>query len=178
MSGRRFIFAASLALFPSAATSQDQPAAAAPPSLMIVEFPEGTRFAGFPRRCPDDPGGELEANSICQAELYQGRAQVVRHLSGPRLERRAMVRLTAHARPWPAGVRLAVATLPFRDGDVSGHYALWWRLPEANGDFCEVAGSLRLWDDGPVRRAFESGYRRTFQPEGYLEAEEFRCIRG
>ena len=100
------------------------------PTLMIVEFTQGAPMIGFPRGCGDSDDG-----SICLAEVYQGPVRVVRHLSGPRLGRRSLVRLTAHARRWRPGTRMLVATRPFEDQGTTGQFAIWWRSPEADGDF-------------------------------------------
>ena len=73
---------------------------------------------------------------------------------------------------------MLVVTRPFTDRGTSGNFALWWRLPEEDGDFCVEARQLADWDDGPVTRQFLAGYRRRFQASGYLERSDFRCIRG
>lgn len=146
------------------------------PTMMIIEFPQGAPMIGFPRRCPDAPDDESEGEAICMAELYQGRAEVIRHLSGPPTNRE-LVRLTAHARRWLPGLRMLVAAVPFHDGDVSGLFAYWWHLPEANGDFCLAGESLQRLDESPIRRAFVAGYHRRFRARGHLEAVDFRCIR-
>jgi hypothetical protein len=161
-----------------AATPQPGPAApAAGPTMMIVEFPRGVAVIGLPARCPGSTE-EDSANDICFAELYEGRAIVVRHLIGPRIRRHERVRLTAHARRWQGGTRMLVVTWPFDDRGTTGHFATWWHLPEADGDFCVAAGDLAEWGDGPVTRQFARGYRRRFHAHGYLERADFRCIRG
>jgi len=166
-----------LAFQGSAGAVAQSPAPAAEATVMIVEFPRGARFIGFPRRCPgsteDDPD-----EGTCLAELYEGRAIVVRHLSGPRVGRRARLRLTAHARNWRPGTRMLVATWPFNDQGTTGNFAFWWEVPEANGDYCMTTENLSDWGDNPVTRQFARGYRLRFQPWGYSERAEFRCIRG
>jgi len=148
------------------------------PTLMIVEFPSGAPVIGLPARCPGAAPDEPESESICFAEIYQGPARLVRHLSGPRLGRRLLVRLTAHARRWRPGMRLIVATRPFEDRDTTGHFAIWWLPPEADGDFCMTEENLARSGDPVLNRAFGQGYRRNFRASGHLERAEFRCIRG
>jgi hypothetical protein len=156
--------------------AQPQPSSAGP-TMMIVEFPRGVPVIGLPARCPGSTE-EDSAHDICFAELYEGRAIVVRHLLGPRLRRHERVRLTAHAQRWRGGTRMLVVTRPFDDRGTTGHFAFWWHLPEVDGDFCVAAGDLALWGDGPVTRQFARGYRRRFSAHGYLERADFRCIRG
>lgn len=176
MRGPALVAAAALSVWPAAAPPQTgQPVPE--PTVMIVEFPEGAPMIGFPRRCPGAPADEDDSEWICLAELYQGRIEIIRHLSGPRARRGEFVRLTAHARNWYPGLQMIVATVPFRDGGITGRFAWWWHLPEANDDFClpteELPGS-----EEHIRRAFESGYLRRFKPFGYIERVEARCIRG
>ena len=167
-----------LALQGNAATAQAQAAAPAPePSLMIVEFPFGAKFIGFPKRCP----GSTEEDSdddICIAELYEGPAQTVRHISGPPIRRRVRLRLTAHARNWPAGTRMMVLTIPFNDKGKTGNFAYWWDLPTDGVDYCMDTETLARWGDDPVSRAFAKGYQRRFRPDFYVERTDFRCIKG
>lgn len=146
------------------------------PTVMIVELPRGARYAGLPQRCPGAPVDADPAEEVCFAELYQGPARMVRHLSGPSVERLATLRLTAHARRWRPGMRLMVATRPFEDGDGRGNFAVWWQLPEANGEFCQSVENLARWQDNPIRRQYLSGHLRYFRAQGYLESAEFRCI--
>jgi hypothetical protein len=148
------------------------------PTVMIVEFPRGAPFLGFPARCPGSPPDADPAEEICLAELYQGRIRVVRHISGPRVAMGTRLRLTAHARNWPHGMRMMVATVPFNDNGTRGQFAFWWETPEENGDYCHGEAHLAEWDDGPVRRAFLRGYRRHFRPWMYAEATDTRCIPG
>jgi len=145
--------------------------------MMIVEFPRGARFVGFPRRCPgatEDDG----ADDICLAELYQGWARVVRHLSGPQVARRALLRLTAHARRWPEGTRMLVATRPFEDQGVSGNFALWWDLPLDGDDYCMTVNDMARSGDNEITRVFARGGARRFHPIDYSDRADFRCIRG
>lgn len=153
------------------------PAPPPEPTMMIVEFPRGVPVIGLPARCPGSTGEESEQD-ICIAELYEGRAVLVRHLLGPRIRRHERVRLTAHARRWRAGTRMLVATQPFDDRGTTGHFAFWWHMPEADGDFCISARNLAEWGDGPVTRVLARGYWRRFRAFGYLESADFRCIRG
>lgn len=167
-----------LAALPCAAPAATQgPAPATEPTVMIVEFPRGVPMIGFPRRCPGSTEDE-PLDEICLAEMYEGRGLVVRHLSGPHIRRHDRVRLTAHARRWPGGTRMLVATRPFDDRGTTGHFAFWWHLPEPDGDFCIGAQNLAEWGDGPVTRVLARGYRRRFRAFGYLERADFRCIRG
>jgi hypothetical protein len=160
---------------PAATQSQASPTE---PTIMIVEFPRGVPVIGLPARCPGSTEEEALENDICIAELYEGRAVVVRHLLGPRIRRHEPVRLTAHARRWPGGTRMLVVTRPFEDRGRTGQFAFWWHLPEADGDFCVAAETLAEWSGGPVSRQFARGYRRRFRANGYLEPADFRCIRG
>lgn len=148
------------------------------PTLMIVEFPSGAPVIGLPARCPGAPPDEPANESICLAELYQGPVRVVRHLSGPRLGRGLLVRLTAHARRWRPGTRMIVATRPFEDQGTAGQFAIWWLSPEADGDFCLAEEDLAQGGDPVLIQAFGQGYRRNFRPSGYVERADFRCIRG
>jgi hypothetical protein len=159
-----------------AAAATPSPAPAVEPTMMIVEFPQGVPVIGVPARCPGATDDDSEED-ICIAELYEGRAIVARHLSGPRITRHERVRLTAHARRWPGGTRMLVVTRPFNDRGTTGQFAFWWHLPEPDGDFCVGAETLTQWADGPVSRRFARGYRRHFRPDGYLERADFRCIR-
>ena len=160
-----------------AATTASAQESAHEPTLMVVELPRGARFIGFPRRCPGGSGEESE-DSICIAELYEGWATRVRHISGPQVAYRSRLRLTAHAQSWPPGTRLLVAVFPFQDQAANGQFAYWWDLPAAGDDYCQAIDDLRTWSDDAVRRAFGQGYRRRFHPEGYVETTDFRCIRG
>ncbi len=165
-------------LLPAASASAQE--SVSEPTLMVVELPRGARFIGFPRRCPGDTEEEPEGSeeSLCLAELYEGWATRVRHVSGPRLAYRSRLRLTAHAKSWPPGTRLLVAVLPFQDQGVSGRFAYWWDPPAAGDDYCQAIGDLRSWPDNAIRQAFTRGYHKRFRPHGYLEATDFRCIRG
>ena len=171
---RRGCAAALLALMsPGAAAAQET---VLEPTIMIVEFPAGAPMIGFPSRCPDASPDDEEGEWICLAELYQGRAHVVRHLSGPRVRHGEFIRLTAHARRWRPGQRMLVGTVPFRDGGINGQFAWFWRLPESNGDFCVPTGELQRWDEGPLRAAFADGDRTRFRARGYVERLSLRCI--
>ena len=146
------------------------------PTVMIVEFPRGAHFVGFPRVCPGSSEDDPDPAGLCLAELYEGWAERVRYLSGPRLDDRIRIRLTAHARRWPAGSRLIVALVPFQDGGTTGQFATWWRSPEENGHYCMDDQTLQRWEDGPVRRLLLEGYRKRFQAVGWLETADFHCI--
>ena len=168
-----------------AAADAAHAAAVAQPTMMIVEFPRGARFVGLPRRCPGSTDDNPE-DEICIAELYQGPAFIVRHLSGPRVGRGEPLRLTAHARRWPPGTRMLVLTLPFEDQGTTGNFAHWWHLPEddewaspeEDDDYCLSTDILARWGDNPVTRQFVQGTPRRFRASGYLEKADFRCIRG
>jgi hypothetical protein len=73
---------------------------------------------------------------------------------------------------------MLVVTRPFDDRGTTGHFAVWWHLPEADGDFCVAAETVAEWGDGPVTRQFARGYRRRFRAHGYREPADFRCVRG
>jgi hypothetical protein len=164
-----------VAVFLTAASVQAEESVSEP-TVMVVEFPRGARFVGFPSRCPgatDDQEAEM-----CLAELYEGGAINIRHVAGPRIEHRFRLRLTAHARSWPPGTRMLVAVLPFEDRGVTGRFAYWWDLPAAGDAFCQTVEDLQRWPDGAVRQAFMRGFRRRFRPAGYVETADFRCIRG
>jgi hypothetical protein len=155
------------------------PAALSEPTIMVVEFPRGAPYVGLPRRCPGTPADEpTREDDICLAELYQGRTDVVLHLAGPRAGPHPLIRLTAHARRWRPGTRMLVATQPFEDQGTVGNFAIWWHLPEEDGDFCLEAEDLPTWGDNPVTRLFATGYRRHFRASGYLESFDFRCLHG
>jgi hypothetical protein len=156
----------------------ETPPVAPEPSIMVVEFPRGVPMIGFPAHCPGSPPDADPAEEICLAELYQGRIRVVRHISGPRVAMGSRLRLTAHARGWPGGTRMLVATVPFDDRGTRGQFAFFWEMPEENGDYCHGEDHLEEWEDGPLRRAFFRGYRRHFRPWRYAEATDTRCIRG
>jgi hypothetical protein len=147
------------------------------PTLMIVEFPRGARFIGFPRRCPGSTE-DVKDDEICLAELYEGRARIVRHLSGPPVRWGERLRLTAHARNWPAGTTMMVLTRPFDDHGTTGNFAFWWDLPNDGDNYCLTTESLADWGDDPVSRQFAKGYRRRFRPDFYVERTDFRCIKG
>jgi hypothetical protein len=162
----------------SVGAAQAPPPASVPePTLMIVEFPRGTRFIGFPKHCPGSTD-DTEDDEVCLAELYEGPAFVVRHLSGPPVRRGERLRLTAHSRNWPAGTRMLVLTRPFDDQGTTGNFAIWWQLPDEDDNYCQTTESLAEWGDDPVTRQFAQGYRRRFRPDGYLERADFRCIEG
>jgi hypothetical protein len=151
--------------------SEAQAQAPAPePTIMIVEFPRGARLIGVPQHC--DTGGTL-----CFAELYEGQAEIVRHLSGPPVGRNARLRWTALARRWPAGMRMLVATRPFEDQGVTGNFALWWDLPADGDDYCMTTEDMARSGDNEITRRFANGYARRFRPRGYSQRAEFRCIR-
>lgn len=153
-------------------------AQAAEPTIMVVEFTRGASYIGVPRRCPgstsDEPDNE---GDLCMAELYQGHAVVVRHLSGPRL-RRPLVRVTGHALRWTSGTRILVVTRPFEDAGTRGNFALWWHPPEEDGDYCLEAEGLARNASSALARAFATGYRRHFRAFGYVEPVDFRCVHG
>lgn len=156
-----------------------QPSSApAEPTMMIVEFPRGAPMIGFPRRCPGSTEEVPPEDEICHAELYQGQVRVVRHLSGPRIGRPGLVRLTAHARNWRPGTRMLVVSRPFEDRGTTGQFAFWWDLPKDEQDFCIAVEDLARWSDGPVTRQFAYGARRRFWPAHYSGPTEFRCISG
>ena len=154
------------------------PATDPEPSLAIVEFPQGARFIGFPKRCPGSTDDDVGEGDICLAELYEGRALTIRHLSGPRLRWRERLRLTAHARNWRAGTRMMVLTIPFNDRGTTGNFAYWWDLPNDGDDYCLSTEELAGWGDDPVSRAFAKGHRRHLRPDFYVERTDFRCIKG
>lgn len=171
----------SLAVDGSAGVAAPGPAPATEPTLMVVEFPRGAPYIGEPRRCPGTPPDESDpgdGNDICLAELYQGRADVVLHLAGPRTEAHPLVRLTAHARRWGPGTRMLVVTRPFEDAGTVGRFAPWWLLPEEDGDYCLSVEELARAGDNPVTRQFATGYRRHFRARGYSESTDFRCLHG
>jgi hypothetical protein len=167
-----------LALALQGAAGAAAPGPVAEPTMMIVEFTRGAPMIGFPRRCPGSTEEVPPEDEICLAELYQGRVRVVRHLSGPRLGRHGLVRLTAHARHWRPGTRMIVATHPFADQGTTGQFAFWWDLPRDDEDYCVAAGELARWGDGPVSRQFAYGSRRRFWAPYHVEPAEFRCIEG
>lgn len=148
------------------------------PTIMIVEFPRGAPVIGLPARCPGSTEEVPPEDEICLAELYQGPAVLIRHLSGPRVGRRSVVRLTAHARRWREGTRMLVVTRPFEDRVTSGNFALWWRLPEENGDYCMVAEDIARDGDNVVTRQFAAGYRQRFRGRGSRDPADFHCLRG
>lgn len=169
----------SLAVQGNAGGAVPGPALAAEPTIMVVEFPRGAPFIGFPQRCPGASDDEpQDGQSICLAETYQGRADVVLHVAGPRAGPHPLVRLTAHARRWRPGTRMLVVTRPFEDQGTVGNFAAWWHLPEEDGDYCLSVEALARGDDNPVTRQFASGYRRHFRASGYLERFDFRCLHG
>jgi hypothetical protein len=150
---------------------------ASEPTIMIVEFPRGARFIGFPRRCPGSTEEVLPEDELCLAELYEGWARVVRHLSGPRVTGRQRLRLTGHARRWGSGTRMLVLTWPFDDRGTRGNFAAWWDEPAQGDDYCMPVEDMNRAGDNAITRLFSQGYARRFQPFGYLRTD-FRCIRG
>jgi hypothetical protein len=169
----------SLAVQGNAGVAAPGPAPLTEPTIMVVEFPRGAPYFGLPQRCPGTPADEpTHENDICLAELYQGQADVVLHLAGPRTGPHPLLRLTAHARRWRPGTRMLVITRPFADQGTVGDFALWWHLPEEDGDYCLSVEDLARGDDNPVRRQFANGYRRHFRARGYLERVDFRCLHG
>ena len=156
------------------AVSAQQPAPET--TVMIVELRRGAHYVGLPRVCPGATGNETEGEGLCLAELYEGWASRVRHLSGPRLDQRVRLRMTAHARTWPPGTRLLVTTIPFRDGEVTGQFALWWHLPDVDGHYCMSNEDLEEWEDSPTRRVFLQGRRHHFRPPHWDRARDFHCI--
>jgi len=169
------------ALLLAANMAPGQEVAAAPavaePTVMIVEFPRGARFIGFPQRCPGSTEEVPPEDELCTAELYEGWVRVVRHLSGPRITGRQRLRLTAHARHWRSGARLMVLTWPFDDRGTRGNFAPWWQEPAGRDDYCLATDEIEQLGDNAITRIFRRGYAIRFQPPGYLRTD-FRCIRG
>jgi hypothetical protein len=176
--GQRSALLAALALSGAARAADRQDVRQPRTTVMVAEFPRGVVVIGSPARCPGAPAEEDAEDSICLAELYEGRVRVVRHISGPRVRMGTRVRMTAHARRWPPGTRMLVATVPFNDRGTTGRFAFWWDMPEERGDFCEPAEDVARWQEGPLRRAFEAGSRRRFRAYGYRERVDMICIQG
>lgn len=144
---------------PSAETQSDNR-----PALMFVEFRQPAKFIGFPKICPGSSPDENPDEVICPAELYQGPAMRLRHLSGPKTPRNMRLRTTAHSahvylRP---GNLLLVAARPFDDQGTRGIFAHWWTMADEKGRFClpendlaelglaKYWGRAKLWvEDGP-----------------------------
>lgn len=134
------------------------------PTVMFVEFRQPAKFVGFPKICPGSPPDANPEEEICLAELYQGPASRLRHLSGPRTSRSMRLRTTAHSahvflRP---DNLLLVAARPFDDEGTKGIFAHWWIMADEKGRFClresQIAelglakywGRAKLWvEDGP-----------------------------
>ena len=146
------------------------------PTVMIVELPAGARYVGLPKVCPGDDETTDTSESICTAELYEGRAQVIRHISGPRARSGLRLRFTSHALRTRRPLALLVVTVPFEDAGVSGNFAPWWLLPEEDGSYCLELTDVERMEDGPVRRAFEAGRPRRFRAQGNVAKADFRCL--
>lgn len=145
--------------------------------MMFVEFRQPAKFIGFPKICPGSSPDENRDEQLCLAELYQGPAERLRHLSGPKTQRTMRLRTTAHSahvflRP---GTFLLVAARPFEDQGTSGVFAYWWAMADDDGRFClaesEIAelGLSRYWsraklwvEDGPYLK--EPVRRRCLKP--------------
>jgi hypothetical protein len=145
------------------------------PSVMIVEFERKARFIGFPSRCPGSSEDVNPEEEICMAELYQERAQRIRHISGPVLPRRFLLRTTAHSahvllRP---GSRIIVAVKAFEDKETTGQFAFWWQPEDENKRICLTEKDIAELNAGP---AFRSARRKRYQ-NGYTgEVIWSRCL--
>jgi len=175
LGGLRWIAALAVGLG-HAGVAAEQPAAGF--TVMIVELPQGTRFIGVPARCAGVDPDEDPAEIICFAELYQGPARVVRHIAGPRVTGRRLLRLIAHHMPRKPETQLLVATRPFEDKGTRGDFAAWWSRPAENGDYCEARESVAEWPDSTLKEAFLKARKRRFRPPGEPQTTEFLCIRG
>jgi hypothetical protein len=137
------------------------PTPAPPPerTAMIVELAVPARVVGLPQCCPGEDCADGNDEGICIAELYQGWARVVRHLSGPLTERRILLRLTAHARRWGPGQRFLVYGRPFSDQSTNGWFADYWEMPDSRGRFCHLEDDVIEWADSGMRQVFLNGRR-------------------
>lgn len=137
-----------IVLAPPAETQSDNR-----PALMFVEFRQPAKYIGVPKICPGSSPEENQDEILCVAELYQGPAERLRHLSGPKVPRNMRLRATAHSaykflRP---GTLLLVAARPFEDQGTQGVFAHWWTMADDDGRFCfredELAelGIDKLW---------------------------------
>lgn len=173
MAGAGLLLLAAAGASPSAATD---PAAFSEPGVMIVEYRRQARMVGFPAVCPGDPPNLPPDDGLCMAELYEGPARVIRHLAGPPARLPGPLRLTAHARRWPAGTRLLVIARPFEDGGVKGTFAFWWQQPGRDGDFCLGKQQIERLPEGPLRSVFLQENRRRFQADAKDDGDF--CIPG
>ncbi len=141
----------------------------AEPTLAVVEFTRGAPFIGIPAGCngPDQ---------ICLAELYEGQATPVRHISGEELPRRFTLRFTSHAMRVRPGARMLVWTRPFEDGESTGYFVSWWDLERFDGLYCETEEMLERYPEGPVRTAFENGVPRHGRETADHDAADYLCI--
>lgn len=157
-----------------------QPVAPSPPerTAMIVELTAPARVVGLPRCCSDSDCTQSAEDEICFAELYQGSARVVRHLSGPPTERRVLLRLTAHARRWTSGQRFLVYGEPFTDQATNGWFASYWIQPDRRGRFCVGTNELARTEYAPLRPAFAQGRQvRVLNGSGeWTDGSQLTCL--
>jgi hypothetical protein len=153
------LLSAATAMLVSAQTPAPTPAPPPERTAMIVELAAPARVVGLPRCCPGSDCTRPAEDEICFAELYQGWALVVRHLSGPRTERRILLRMTAHARRWNTRQRFMVHGGPFTDQATNGWFASYWILPDSRGRFCHLEDDVIEWADSGMRQVFLNGRR-------------------
>lgn len=120
---------------PAAAMLLAAPSADPPPefAVLVIEFREVAKFAGFPKVCPGTAPGQASEDDLCIAELYDVPVRTVRRISGSPKVAGRMLRYTAHNLYAPPGRRLLVQAFPWkRDWLVAG----WWEMPDEHGEIC------------------------------------------
>jgi hypothetical protein len=145
------------------------------PTLMFVEYRQPAKFVGLPNICPGSSPEENQDGIVCMAELYEGPARGLRHLSGPKLPRNMRLRTTAHSmhvflRP---GSLLLVAAQPFVDQGTEGVFAHWWRMADDDGRFC-------FREDELAELGIEESWRQAKPSDGRDPADKVthhRCLK-
>jgi hypothetical protein len=170
------VIAAALGLLALGAT--EAPQAPTEPTVLIVQFQRPPKYVGQPKCCPgSDCSVEPAEEEICTAVLQQGKTDVMRHMSGPRLPRKILLRMAmGHSMVGMWGRPLLVVAVPFEDQGTTGYFALWWSGPKPDGRFCEREDIVMGWQEGPLRRHFLAAKPKRFKERGDDAAFDWRCI--
>lgn len=140
-------------------------------AVLVVEFREVAKFAGFPKVCPGTAPDEASEDDLCIAELYDAPIRVVRRISGPPKIVGRKLRYTAHNLYGPPGRRLlAEVWLWKREWLV----AAWWDLPDERGEVCldaQDAESLR------IKAQWSRWRERVTDGQGDGKSYPMRCLR-
>ncbi len=137
------------------------------PTVMIVEYEKPVRYLGQPASC---------ANDICLMELYEEHAQRIKHISGPVIPRRFLLRTTSHSmyvllRP---GSRIIVAVSDFEDKGTVGKFAYWWQPEDEHRRICLTEEQI---EDLHAHAAFRSAPRKLAYVDGLTKENVWkRCL--